>query len=309
MPRLPRQIKTDSEGQYHLRGQVAGRVGYYPFQVRENADQLLATIRHFTLLFCCQVVELSILGNHYHLVCRFEAFRRLGREELLALARQFYPDPRYQPYRHWNAAQWERFNRRLFNVSELMRNIQSGYARWFNRRHHRKGRFWAGRFGSTESENLQETAFYVALNPVRARLCGVPEAWRYGSAWLRKQGQGDWLMPLEELMDHPGSREEAERLYWTRLYWRGTRPSKEKDGRIPVELAEAMEREQFPQGCYLETIPAFSRGQVVGSLATVQRTLNQYRAHALYRRRRHPIPLGVGNLYALREQRSNYVQI
>ena len=76
-------------------------------------------------------------------------------------------------------------------------------------------------------------------------------------------GQDDWLMPLEELMGHPGGAEEAERLYWRRLYWRGTQPSKEHDGWIPVELAEQMEQENLGRGCYLKTIPAFSRGLVV----------------------------------------------
>ncbi len=309
MPRLPRQIEMDADGLHHLRGQVAGPAGYYPLQVPENADRLLAIIRRYTSLFFCQVVELSILGNHYHLVCLFEAFRKLSHEELLALAQRFYPKPGYQPYLHWNDSQWERFNRRLFNVSELMRNVQSGYVLWFNRRHHRKGRFWADRFGSTESENLQETAFYVALNPVRAHLSRLPEEWRYSSAWMRKHGQDDWLLPLEELMGHPGSAEEAERLYWTRLYWRGTQPSKEDDGRISVELAEQMEQESFPRGCYLRTISAFSRGRVVGSLPMVQRALEDCRAKDLYTRRKNPIPLGVGDLYALREQRSNYVSI
>ena len=299
----------DSDGLYHLRGQVAGSAGYYPFEVPENADKLLAIICRYTSLFFSQVVELSILGNHYHLVCLFEAFRKLSRQELLSLAERFYPDPRYQPYLHWNDSGWERFNQRLFNVSELMRNVQSGYARWFNRRYNRKGRFWADRFRSTESENLQETAFYVALNPVRAHLARLPEEWRYGSAWMRKHGQDDWLMPLEELMDYPGGAEEAERLYWTRLYWRGTQPSKEHDGWIPVELAEQMEQESLGRGCYLKTIPAFSRGQVVGSLPTVRRALDEYRGRDHYKRRKNPIPLGVGDLYALREQRSNHVSI
>ncbi len=51
------------------------------------------------------------------------------------------------------------------------------------------------------------------------------------------------------------------------------------------------------------------RGQVVGSLPTVRRALDEYRARDHYKRRKHPIPLGVGDLYALREQRSNYVSI
>lgn len=308
MPRLPRQIQTDSDGQYHLRGQVAGRIGFYPLHNKENADQLLATIRHYASLFFCQVVDWSILGNHYHLVCLFQAYRRLTREQLWEIAERFYPSPHYQPYLKWNDADWERFNRRLFNVSEMMRNIQSAYARWYNRRHHRKGRFWADRFHSTASDNLQETAFYVELNPVRARLVKRPERWRYNSAWLRKRGQDDWLMSYTDLMCEPDPKT-AERLYWTRLYWRGTKPRKAGGGRIPIELAVAMEEEHFPRGCYLERIPAFSRGRVIGSQETVRRALQDCRGRGLYRRRKNPVPLDIGNLYALREQRSNHVDI
>jgi hypothetical protein len=275
----------------------------------ENADQLLDFIYHYTSLFFCQVAELSIMGNHYHLVLGFEAFRKLSRQELLTIAQRFYPNPRYQPYLQWNDSHWERFNRRLFNVSELMRNVQSGYARWFNRCYHRKGRFWADRFRSTESENLQETAFYVALNPVRAHLAQRPEQWRFGSAWMRKQGADDWLMPLNQLMGYSGTSKEAARLYWTRLYWRGTQPSKATEGLIPVELAEQMEQEGFERGCYRQKIPAFSRGLFVGTLSTVQQVLDNYRATDRYSRRKNPIPLGIGTLYALREQRSNFVPI
>ncbi len=310
MPRMPRRLNPKAGGRFHLRGQAAGPKGHYPFRNKQNAAQLKAVIRHFTGLFFCQVASLSIMGNHYHLVCVFEAFRKLSREELWQIAARFYSDPKYQPYLRWSDADWERFNERLFNVSELMRNIQSAYARWYNLRHNRKGRFWADRFHSTESENLQETVFYVDLNAVRAHLVGRPEQWRHSSAWMRRHHEDDWLMPLRELMgEAAGSDEEAERMYWTLLYWRGTRSKKETDGTIPVELAQQMEREGFPRGCYLESIPAFSRGRVVGSYETVRQTLDECRANGLYGRRKNPVPLGVGNLYALREQRSNFIPI
>jgi len=37
--------------------------------------------------------------------------------------------------------------------------------------------------------------------------------------------------------------ENAERLYWTRLYWRGTHSSKENDGRIPLAVEERGRRQ------------------------------------------------------------------
>lgn len=309
MARMPRRLDTDKEGRLHLRDQVAGPAGYYPLQKRENAAQLTEVIRHFTGLFFCQVVALSIMGNHYHLVCVFEAFRELTREELLRLAELFYPDPRYRPYLRWKDKDWERFNRRLFNPSELMRNVNGGYATWFNRRYGRKGRFWAGRFESTESENLLETALYVDLNPVRAGLVRRPERWRYGSAWMRRHGQDDWLMPLDQWIGPAGKPKQAECWYWARLYWRGTKPSKRDDRMIPVELARQMEEELFGRGCYLRRVPGYSRGRRVGSEAFVEQGLDRCLREGVYKRRKHPIPLGIGNLYVLREQRSNYVQI
>lgn len=101
----------------------------------------------------------------------------------------------------------------------------------------------------------------------------------------------------------------AEQMFWTHLYWRGTRASKEGDARIPVETAIAMEKENFPRGCYLERISAFSRARVVGSRATVRQALDDCRNQGLYQRRTNPVSVGVGSLYALREQRSNYVEI
>jgi putative transposase len=48
--------------------------------------------------------------------------------------------------------QWERFRQRLFDVSELMRNIQSAFARWYNRTYDWRGRLWADRFKSVYLE-------------------------------------------------------------------------------------------------------------------------------------------------------------
>jgi len=304
---MARGIELDHDGLYHLRGQVAGPKGYYPLQEKENAEQLLAIIRHFAGLYCCVVAALEVLGSHYHLCCRFLAFQELDREQLLELAERFYPGS-YRPYLTWGPGEWARFNRRLFNVSELMRNIQQAFARWFNRRHHRKGPFWAGRFQSTESDDLLETVYYIELNAVRAHLARLPGEWRYSSVWMRKNRQDAWLMPLVTLLD-TSDPDQAKRLYWASLYWKGTRSGKETDGLIPVELAEEMEREQFGRGCYLDRHDYFSRGRKIGTREAITAHLERCREKGIYRRRRHPIPCRVGTLFALRESRRSYVRL
>jgi hypothetical protein len=77
----------------------------------------------------------------------------------------------------WTEEEWERFRQRLFDVSELMRNIQSSFARWYNRSYDRRGRFWADRFKSVflETETaVLDCMLYVELNPVRAGLVERP---------------------------------------------------------------------------------------------------------------------------------------
>jgi putative transposase len=311
MARQARRIEIDKEGFYHLRGQVAGGPGFIPLRDREARRRLTEIVRHYTELFFCETAAYEPMDTHYHLTVRFEAYHPLTREALLAHAERFYPG-RYRPYKRWNDRQWERFNRRLFNVSELMRNVQAEFTRWYNTRHQRKGSFWAGRFQSTESENPLETVFYVDLNAVRAGLTDRPEKWPDSSCRMRKRGDDGWLMPLERLFHIP-SRREAERLYWIHLYWRGTRPSKTGDRLLPVALAQQMEREmserRVPRGCYLERHDGFSRGLLLGSRETVAHRRDTLRAEGVYRTHGEPVPLGVANLYALRPQRKNYLRI
>jgi hypothetical protein len=92
-----------------------------------------------------------------------------------------YPSPASQQMIElWTDEQWERFRQRLFDVSELMRNIQAAFARWYNRTYDRRGRFWADRFKSVYLEKgnaVLDCMLYVELNPVRAGLVERPEEW------------------------------------------------------------------------------------------------------------------------------------
>lgn len=58
------------------------------------------------------------------------------------------------------------------------------YALEINRRQGWCGAFWQGRFGSVplDERRLHICFRYVELNPVRARLAGRPEGWRWSSA-------------------------------------------------------------------------------------------------------------------------------
>lgn len=95
-------------------------------------------------------------------------YEKLGRENLQKHAQALYPNT-HELTKIWNDEHWEQLNQRLFNVADLMRNIQQGFARWFNKNHNRRGRFWADRFKSTilylSNGQTGRVRFQIRLGP------------------------------------------------------------------------------------------------------------------------------------------------
>jgi putative transposase len=93
------------------------------------------------------------------------------------------------------------------NLSAGMHDLNSGYASGFNRRHHRCGALFQGRFKAVlveDDSHALELTRYIHLNPVRARIVDRPEEYGWSSyqdflggrkapAWL------DWQTVLAEV--------------------------------------------------------------------------------------------------------------
>jgi putative transposase len=59
---------------------------------------------------------------------------------------------------------------KLSSLSEFVREIKVNFARYYNKRHHRRGYFWGDRFKSVifeKGETLINCLAYIDLNPVR----------------------------------------------------------------------------------------------------------------------------------------------
>jgi REP element-mobilizing transposase RayT len=70
------------------------------------------------------------------------------------------------------------------DLSVGMHRLNSTYAHWFNQRHDIDGHLFQSRFYSglvTSDWHVLELSRYVALNPVRARLCASPDDWHWSS--------------------------------------------------------------------------------------------------------------------------------
>ena len=73
---------------------------------------------------------------------------------------------------------------KLSSLSEFVREIKVGFARFYNKRHNRRGYFWGDRFKSViveKGETLINCLAYIDLNPLRAGLVKRPEEYRWNS--------------------------------------------------------------------------------------------------------------------------------
>ena len=80
----------------------------------------------------------------------------------------------------------------------LARTFADAHRRYtgrINARNRWTGHLWQSRFGSVamDEEHLAAAVAYVIANPVRARLVGQPEAWRWSSARAYLAGVADGL--------------------------------------------------------------------------------------------------------------------
>lgn len=70
------------------------------------------------------------------------------------------------------------------NLARGMRQLNGVYAQWFNRRHHRVGHLFQGRYKAISIQtdaHLRRAVRYLIRNPIRARLSSRPDQWRWTS--------------------------------------------------------------------------------------------------------------------------------
>jgi hypothetical protein len=211
----------------------------------------------------------------------------------------------------WSDAQWEHYRKRLFDVSEYMRNIQSAVARWYNYTFNRRGRFWADRFKSVYLQDAQavlDCMLYVELNPVRAGLVERPEEWQGSSIYLREIGMASWLAPLTNFLDQR-TEKKALTEFRERLYYRGAVPTKEQgQAAISQKVLESEIARGFKsRGMFRKRLGYFVDGMAIGSEEYLRDRISQLREEGRYLRRKNPIPQLGGIHLSLREQRGTSI--
>ena len=79
-------------------------------------------------VYYCEVSSLSIMGTHYHLNMKFLPFKEVTIAALKKRALLLHTNTEKQ-LDNLTEEKWITFRKQLFNRSEFMRNVQSGFAR------------------------------------------------------------------------------------------------------------------------------------------------------------------------------------
>ncbi|HEY1798301.1 MAG TPA: transposase [Stellaceae bacterium] len=87
-------------------------------------------------------------------------------------------------------------------LRRALAQVHRRYAGYIHAREHRSGHFWQGRFGAVamDEAHLAAAIRYIALNPVRARLVGRAQDWRWSSVHAHLAGRDDGLTAVAPLL-------------------------------------------------------------------------------------------------------------
>lgn len=89
------------------------------------------------------------------------------------------------------------------SLSRLFRMVHRHYTRRINFREHWKGHLWQERFHSfvMDEPYLMATVRYTELNPVRGRLCHLPQDWEWSSARAHLLARDDDVVTVQPMLD------------------------------------------------------------------------------------------------------------
>jgi REP element-mobilizing transposase RayT len=97
-------------------------------------------------------------------------------------------------------------------LSRVMAGLQTSYTQYFNRRHDRVGHLFQGRYKAfVVEEDRYGLALlrYIHENPVRARIVGKPEEYKWSSDDAYRQGRGPEWLDVDAFLTMLGRRRSA----------------------------------------------------------------------------------------------------
>jgi len=304
MPRTSRMIITEQKAVYHVMSRTA--LDGYPLKDVEK-DFMLDLIKRLSALYFTEILGFCLMGNHFHILVKMIPENRFTDDDIQKRFEAFFGDSR-----EFAEGQISYWREKLSSLSEFMREVKVGFARYYNRRHNRRGYFWGDRFKSVivdKGETLINCLAYIDLNPLRAGLIDRPEDYRWNSLGYHLQTQNkDHFLSTDFGFEEFNikSPEERIRRYRRYVYEAGAigRPDKMQAGVIDPKVVSKERRKDFEINRisrFRYRTRYFTDSSIIGSKEFVAEHYQRFK-HLFYsKHEKKPKPIkGLEGMYSLK---------
>jgi REP element-mobilizing transposase RayT len=270
-------------------------------------DFMIDLIKRYSCLYFVDILGICIMGNHFHLLVKTLPEYKFTDEEMKNRFVEFYGDGRL-----FTDELIPSLRAKLSSLSEFVREIKVGFARYYNRRHNRRGYFWGDRFKSVivdKGETLVNCLAYIDLNPLRAGIVKRPEDYRWNSLGYHVQTNNrDNFLSTDFGLKEFNVKSEKERIrrYRRYVYEVGAvnRPAKGRSKVIGDRILEKERKREFElsrNDRFRYRTRYFTDSGVIGSKEFVSKTYMRFKHHFNSKNEKKPKPVkGLSGVYSLK---------
>ncbi|MDD2235156.1 MAG: hypothetical protein PHR37_04740 [Eubacteriales bacterium] len=304
MPRTSRMLVSNETAVYHVMSRTA--LDGFPIGDVEK-DFLLGLIKRFSKLYFTEIIGFCLMGNHAHILTKMIPETRFSDEQIQKRYEAFYGDERV-----FAKGKLPALRAKYGSLSEFVREIKVGFARYYNKRHNRRGYFWGDRFKSVivdKGETLVNCLAYIDLNPVRAGMVKRPEQYRWCSLGYHVQTDNkDDFLSTDFGMKEFNVKDEKERIrrYRRYVYEAGAlnRPDKGRAQVIDEKTVEKERKKSFEltrTDRFRYRTRYFTDSGIIGSREFVLRHYQNFRHLFQSKNEKKPKPVkGLSGMYSLK---------
>jgi len=304
MPRIRRMVINDETTVYHVLSRTA--LDGFPLGDVEK-DFMLDLIRRYSKLYLVEILGFCLMGNHFHILVKMFPEHKFTDDDIQKRYEVFYGDD------VMFAAGWiPSLREKLSSLSEFVREIKVGFARFYNKRHNRRGYFWGDRFKSViveKGETLINCLAYIDLNPLRAGLVERPEDYRWNSIGYHLQtGNKDNFLSLDFGLVEFGVLDSEERLkYYRRYIYEAGAVDRSEKGERKV-IGDAVVKKERKKGFEIGRVDRFryrtryfTDSGIIGTKEFVSKNYTRFKHHFNSKNEKKPKPVkGLSGIYSLK---------
>ena len=295
MPRIARMLIQEKEAVYHVMSYTA--LPGLPIGDVEK-DYLLNLIKQLSKVYFVEMLGISLMSTHFHILARMHPDGEYSDEDVKKRYELFYGKD--------DVISKERmalYRERWSSLSEFVKDIKQRFARYYNKKHDRRGYFWGDRYKSVIVENgeiLVNCLAYIDLNPVRAGIVKKPEDYRWNSIGYHFQtGNRDGFLSFDFGMKEFGVKNKKERLRLYRKYVYETGAVDVTGGKVKIsrEVVEKERKKGFEitrADRFKQRTRYFTDSGIIGSKEFVQSTFQNFKH--LFQTRNERVPRHVKGL-------------